>query len=158
MHIVQLLIDICSSIAVSPNGWADDFLCLDWFINVFVPYATARNTSNRPIVLIFDGHGSHTAHEMAEHARKHNIILFCSPPHTTHLLQPLDVNFFGPIQKRWADRCDELAMEAVLVNERGMTRETVIPEYVAIRDAVMSTPGLVENAFRKTGLWPFDPE
>lgn len=156
----QLLSDsnhLLIRVAISPNGWTDDFLCLEWFKKVFVPYASKRNVTGLPIVLVFDGHGSHTALEMAEHAEEHNIILFCSPPHTTHYLQPLDVNFFGPVQRRWADRCDDLAMEGALVGERGMTRETLIPEYLAIRDAVMATPDLVKNAFRKTGLYPFDP-
>jgi hypothetical protein len=55
----------------------------------FSPQATAQNMSGKPILLIYDGHGSHNTLELIELAREHNIILFCLPPHTTHKLQPL---------------------------------------------------------------------
>ena len=37
-----------------------------------------------PILLIYDGHGSHTTLDWVTLARSNNIILFCVPPHTTH--------------------------------------------------------------------------
>jgi DDE superfamily endonuclease/Tc5 transposase DNA-binding domain len=100
-----------SSISTSPNGWTDDFLCTEWFWKSFIPQATARNTSGKPILLIYDGHGSHETTELIKLARENNIILFCLPPHTTHKLQPLDVGVFGPFQRAWADRCDEVVEE-----------------------------------------------
>lgn len=83
---------------MSENAWTDDFLCTQWFRDVFIPQATARNTSGAPILLIYDGHGSHTTAEMRNLAELHNIELFCLPPHTTHRTQPLDVGIFGPLQ------------------------------------------------------------
>ncbi len=97
------LVNDGNSIGVSPNGWTDDFLCLKWFEKTFVPQATARNTSGKPILLIYDGHGSHNSAELIRLARANNIILFCLPPHTTHKLQPLDVGVFGPFQNAWIE-------------------------------------------------------
>lgn len=48
------------SVATSENGWTDDFVGFEWFKQGFVPKATARNKSGAPILLIYDGHGSHT--------------------------------------------------------------------------------------------------
>ncbi|KLO16433.1 hypothetical protein SCHPADRAFT_804417, partial [Schizopora paradoxa] len=39
-------------VAVSENGWIDDFLALEWFKKVFIPFAKARNVSGKPILLI----------------------------------------------------------------------------------------------------------
>jgi len=61
------------SIGMSENGWTDDFLCTKWFEESFIPQATARNDSGIPILLIYDGHGSHTTDEMHTLAKKHNI-------------------------------------------------------------------------------------
>jgi len=41
---------------MSDNGWTDDFLCKEWFKNNFIPQVTACNTSQKPILLIYDGH------------------------------------------------------------------------------------------------------
>jgi hypothetical protein len=92
---------------MSGNGWTDDFLCTQWFRESFIPQATARNPSEAPILLIYDGHGSHTTEEMRELAKEINIELFRLSPHTTHRTQPPDVGIFGPLQ-----RCDEVLAEA----------------------------------------------
>ena len=136
---------------MSPNGWMDDFLCTEWFEKCFIPQATARKVSNAPILLIYDGHGSHNTTALIELAREHNIILFCLPPHTTHKLQPLDVGVFGPFACTWLDRCDEY------VDDHGeeMPREDFIEEYMAIRAATFK-PQTILSAFRKCGIRPLD--
>jgi hypothetical protein len=45
-------------------------------------------------MLIFDGHGSHLTPEFLDFCWQHHIRPFQLPPHTTHLLQPLDVGVF----------------------------------------------------------------
>jgi hypothetical protein len=88
------------SVATSDNGWTDDEVGFQWFKDIFVPQATARNRRAThdtvdgpqlenegelpPILLIYDGHGSHTTLEWITHARANNDILFCLIPHTTH--------------------------------------------------------------------------
>ena len=109
-------------IGTSENGWTDDEVGFEWFKEVFVAQATERNccateqeqADNKkdtdeeeatvdetlklpPILLIYDGHGSHTTLDWITLARANNIILYCLPPHTTHWLQPLDVGCFGPL-------------------------------------------------------------
>jgi hypothetical protein len=96
---------------MSENGWTDDFLCKEWFVKSFIPQAMARNESGKPILLIYDSHGSHDTLNLIELAQQHNIILFCLPPHTTHKLQPLDVGVFGPFSRAWTDHCDEIVLE-----------------------------------------------
>jgi len=68
---------------MSDNGWTDDFLGSEWFQKSFIPQATARNTSGKPILLILDGHGSHETVKIIDLAISHGIIIFCLPPHTT---------------------------------------------------------------------------
>jgi DDE superfamily endonuclease len=84
------------SIGLSDNGWTSDFHCYNWFKDTFIPQAKERNKSTNPILLIYDGHGSHERYNLLHLAQDNNIILFALPPHTTHKLQPLDVGVFGP--------------------------------------------------------------
>ena len=44
----------------------------------------------RSLLLLLDGHTSHYNPGVLKMAAEEGIIVFCLPPHTTHLLQPLD--------------------------------------------------------------------
>ncbi|THU83132.1 DDE-domain-containing protein, partial [Dendrothele bispora CBS 962.96] len=139
-------------VATSPNGWTDDEVGFEWFKRCFVPQAKARNTSGKPILLIYDGHGSHTLDTWAEHGFENNVILYCLPPHTTHRLQPLDVGCFGPLQNAWFRQCD------IVLNEtgQGMELKDVVKEYMNAREV----PFVEKNVFaawRKSGIKPFNP-
>ena len=43
---------------------------------------------------------SHINLETAKYAKKEEILLYCLPPHTTHVLQPCDVGFFRPMKNK----------------------------------------------------------
>lgn len=56
----------------------------------------AHPTCEKPILLILDGHCSHTkCIEVHDYATQQGIIMLSLPPHTTHKLQPLDVAFLN---------------------------------------------------------------
>ena len=62
-----------------------------WFEKQFYP-AVKHLAETGPVVMFFDGHYSHMSI---------GIHLFCLPPNTTHILQPLDVGVFGPVKTAW---------------------------------------------------------
>ena len=47
-------------------------------------------TTVRPVILIMDNHVSHLSTSVIDVAEEYNIILCCLPPHSSHILQPLD--------------------------------------------------------------------
>ncbi|ODQ69040.1 hypothetical protein LIPSTDRAFT_334993, partial [Lipomyces starkeyi NRRL Y-11557] len=51
-------------------------------------------------LLICDGHDSHISGSFIAHCLQNRITLLILPPHTSYLLQPLDVAIFGPLKKR----------------------------------------------------------
>ena len=109
------------------NGWTDNNTCHQWFSKIFIPFATQRNKSGRPILLVSDGHQSHETPEMHFLAFENNVILFSLPPHTTHKLQPLDVEVFGPFQKAWVKKCEDWAIMGDPV-----TRLNVVEHYIEV--------------------------
>ena len=40
-----------------------------------------------------------------EAAAEEGVIIFCLPPHTTHLTQPLDKGCFAPLKSYWREEC-----------------------------------------------------
>ncbi|KIJ44879.1 hypothetical protein M422DRAFT_141415, partial [Sphaerobolus stellatus SS14] len=94
-------VDDVGGVATSENSWTDDKICVQWFREVFVPWAKRERDPTFPIVFISDGHGSHKTSSMRAVAVENDIMLISLPPHTTHRLQPLDVGVFAPIQHEW---------------------------------------------------------
>ena len=46
-----------------------------------------------------DGHGSHITAEFDQYAKQNLIIILCMPPHSSHILQPLDVGCFVVLKR-----------------------------------------------------------
>ena len=78
---------------LSKKGWIDGDLFELWFARHFLSHAPPV----RPLLLLVDGHSSHFEPSVIQRAASEGVILFCLPPHTIHLTQPLDQGCFGPI-------------------------------------------------------------
>jgi hypothetical protein len=75
------------------------------------------------------------------------------PPHTTHILQPLDVGIFGPIKSKFHSLC----VTAGMCNTKATLNKLRFP--VVWKNAISqaATKAVVSAAFRRSGLYPFDP-
>ena len=70
-------------------------------------------------LLIVDGHNSHFSTDFLKYCSRNHIELFCLPPHTTHILQPLDVALFGPLQSYYGQRIqDHLHLTGEAITKR----------------------------------------
>ena len=86
---------------LSDSGWMDVELFEEWFKNHFLVHAP----SSRPLLLLLDGHTSHYNLNVLQMASKEGIILFCLPPHSAHLLQPLGNGTFCALKAAWKREC-----------------------------------------------------
>ncbi|KAJ8937648.1 hypothetical protein NQ318_002162 [Aromia moschata] len=59
---------------------------------------TIGATKDSPVLLLLDGHHTHTKNlEVIDYAKQHGVVLLCFPLHSTHRLQPLDASFMKPL-------------------------------------------------------------
>ncbi|KAG2000818.1 hypothetical protein GB937_010800 [Aspergillus fischeri] len=79
-------------ISISESGYINDLLAYQW-IQHFKRH-TRRRMVGLKRLLLCNGYGSHMTYKVIEFCEKHNIILYFLPPHTSHLLQLLDVSIF----------------------------------------------------------------
>ena len=86
---------------LSESGWMNAELLEEWFKRHFLIHAP----SIRPLLLLLDGHTSHYNPSFLKLAAEQGIIVFCLPPHTTHLLQPLDNGVFSSLKNHWGKEC-----------------------------------------------------
>jgi hypothetical protein len=83
--------------AVSPKGWTYCKIGHDWLTNVYDPISKAHYPGE-PHLSILDGRVSHINYNFLTFCKVNHIMVFYLPPHSTHLLQPLDVGLFAPLQ------------------------------------------------------------
>jgi len=82
----------------SNHGWFDTVCFTDWFKTCFLPHAKLIEGKK---VLIGDNLSSHFTKEVINLCKTNNIDFVCLPPNATHICQPLDVSFFGPMKNYW---------------------------------------------------------
>ena len=82
--------------ACHKSGWMQTEIFVEWFEHLV---KHAKPTADDPILLILDGHSTHTKSlTLIDLARANHVFILCLPPHTTHRLQPLDVSFMKPLK------------------------------------------------------------
>jgi hypothetical protein len=139
-------------INISDNGWTTDQIGLEWLKTHFIPYINGR-TKGKYRMLILDGHGSHLTAEFDRTCTENNIIPICMPPHSSHLLQPLDVGCFAVLKRHYGQ----------LVEQRmrhGFNHIDKIDFLTAFPQArtVAYKAQTIRNSFAATGLVPFNPD
>ena len=141
-------IDDDTLLAVSATGYSNDILSLKHF---------ERFSANRQHGLyrlhLLDGYGSHCAKELLDFCDNHGIIPFFLPPHTTHILQPLDVVVFQLYKHYHAEAIDAGTRTGCSDFNKleSLAALTSIREQAFKETTVLST-------FQQTGLIPFNPE
>ena len=133
----------------SPTGWISTELFYGWIANHF-----AKHVSVRPIVLLVDGHSSHIDLHTSTFCKENRILLYCLPPHSSHLTQPLDVSFFKPLKSAWGKACSSYC-----VTNPGF--QVTKHEFAQVfREAWVSSTRMstIVSGFREAGLCPFNPE
>nr|XP_029713551.1 tigger transposable element-derived protein 6-like [Aedes albopictus] len=131
-------------------GWmtVDDFSA--WFDH-FLKHA--RPTKENPVLLLLDGHASHTKNlEFLEKAKRSHVTVVSLPPHCSHNLQPLDVSFMGPLKTNLSQASEQFLKKypgkVITLNELS---ELFGKAYLRSTSASVAV-----NGFRKTGIAPFN--
>ena len=80
-------------VSCNSKGWTNNVHGLEWLKKCFEP-ATREKTDEEPRLLICDDHDSHISADFIRHCIANDIVLLLLPPHSSHLLQSLDVDIF----------------------------------------------------------------
>lgn len=137
-----------SMVEVSDSGWITTEVFIKWFKS-FGKFSKA--SKENPVLLILDGHATHTKNiDVILYARENGIILLCFPPHTSHKLQPLDVSFMKPLSNYYENevrtwlRCNPSKVVTIM-------QISTLFGNAFVNAATMKT---AISGFRATGIWP----
>lgn len=138
-----------TAVSASERGWMETKLFFNWFKDVFL-----SNIGNeRPVLLLYDGHSTHISTNLIRLAQQNDVTIVKLPPHTTHVLQPLDVAVFKGLKQKW----DKELCKWQRQNPR---KKIPKPEFISLLTKVSQevSPMSIINGFRTTGIYDPDPE
>jgi hypothetical protein len=96
---------------------------------------------------------SHISGSFIAHCLQNRTFLFNLPPHTSHLLQPLDVAIFGPLKKRLTAALSYLNQAQLVRIQKFEWMEA----YIHARSDVCNHQN-IESAWRGAGVFRFNPQ
>ena len=134
-------------VAVQDKGWTDRNIfvqSLDHFIFYVKPSKEA------PVLLILDGHISHTGNLNAiEKAEQNGIVKLSLPPHSSHRMQPLDVTDVKPLSAYFNQATDRWMRTrvgcAIQIRHIGVLLTEAFNQ--------ASVVATVVKGFERTGIW-----
>lgn len=135
-------------ISVSKNGWTTNELGLEWLQKIFEPY-TASKIVGRYRLLILDGHSSHAIAEFDKFCTERRIIPLYMPPHSSHLLQPLDVSCFSPLKHFYGQQIQNLAQKGI----HSIGKEDFLYIFPTVLQQAITSLN-IRSGFAATGLFP----
>ena len=137
-------------LATPEKGYSNDDVSLKWLVH-FQRFSSKRQIGSYRLLLL-EGFGSHCTKQFIHYCDRHKIVVFGLPPHSSHLLQPLDVVVFQ-LYKHYHAEAVEAATRMGCGN---FDKIEFLDQIESIRQRTFK-PSTIRSAFRATGLIPFDP-
>ncbi len=104
---------------------------------------------------MYDGHSSHTCIclQVIEWSRSHRVIPFILTPHSSHILQPLDIGVFSHFKRVYSQTCTKFMRK----NPGGTITRCDLSSFVCKAFQQAATPGNDTNSILKAGIVPLNP-
>ena len=102
--------------------------------------------------MIMDGHSSHITADIIAFCIKHFIDLLILPPHSSHILQPLDISMFAPLKRALTYETDA----HFRLNSERISRVKWTDIYIRAREKAFITQNIL-SGWKNTGLMPLNP-
>lgn len=133
--------------AASANGWITSDIFYNYLEKTLIPALDPE----RPVLLLYDGHSTHVTNKVVQLANDNDITILKLPPHTSHLLQPLDLAVFKSLKVKWDQK--------LCIWQRKHTGARVPKKEFTIlfgETWKQLDPEIIINGFKKGGICPFD--
>ena len=132
----------------SEKGWITTELFYGWLANHFI----LRIPPIRPVALLVNGHSTHIDIEISKLCKEKGIPLYCLPAHSSHITQPLDVGFYGPLKQAWKKAVANYAVDHI---GKSVTKQTFARIFKEAWENTVKVSTIV-NLFLVAGIYPVD--
>lgn len=135
-----------TSFAATENGWMQKEVFRKYFQDIFLPNILEQ----RPVLLLYDGHSTHIDVDIILQDIEHEVIILKLPPHSSHLLQPLDLCVFKGLK----DDYDQLLVKW----HRRLPKSLPNCDFAELMSKAWQREPKenIQAGFRKGGIFPFN--
>jgi hypothetical protein len=109
-----------------------------------------KPTKSYPVLLIVDNHAPHISIATVDYRQKNNMIMQTVPPHSSHMMQLLNPNFFSPFKAYCLQACENWSVShggrPITEAQTGLLVEQAIESAVAAETAI--------KRFSEGRIWP----
>lgn len=142
-------------ISGQPHGWITGDILKYWLENQFLRQISQRRQKygqQCPVLVILDNHSSRGSINIQKMRDDHGIHFLFIPPHTSHVIQPLDKcpNY---MYKKLLDH----AYQPNPADCANIRRNRVLLASIPALQTALS-PAYRDSGWRATGIYPFNPE
>ena len=99
---------------------------------------------------------SHFSEDVMRQCKINNISFICLPPSSTHLCQPLDVAYFGPMKSKWKKNLTQFKTSQSK-SCQNVPKEKFPKLLRQLLEELDTSTENLKSGFRKCGIYPFDP-
>ena len=131
-------------------GWMTTKLFYGWLANHFAKQIPPEC----PVLLLVDGHSTYIDVEVSKLCSQNGILLYCLPPHSSRVLQPLDVGFFGSLKRSWQKAVSEYQLKNI---GAAVTKDTFASVFKDAWTSIVKMQTII-HSFEKAGICPLNKE
>lgn len=131
------------------NGWTNNYHGFQWIQHFNARTKLRLQSPHEYRLLLCDGHDSHISADFVGYCIQNRIELILLPPHSSHLMQPLDVAIFGPLKLSLAHKQARLFRSGI----RRIEKAEWVEHYIQAREEGASEKNILAG-WRGAGLFP----
>jgi hypothetical protein len=99
--------------ACNTKGWTNNYHGMQWIKHFESATQSKLQSPEEYRLLICDGHDSHISSDFIAFCIQKRIHIILLPPHSSHLLQPLDVGIFSPLKRALSKQISRLVRTGI---------------------------------------------
>lgn len=141
-------------ISGSETGWINGEIYSSWVKDCFLPFLHEKREHLRmpmaPAILLLDGHSTRFNKDVLEQLVANRVKVAIIPAHSSHLMQPLDLCPFGEFKKK-VSKLSFSPGDGIRQKREKLVNQAILGwRYASMED-------IIEAGFKRSGLWPFNP-
>jgi hypothetical protein len=133
----------------SKRGWTSNYHGIKWIKHFEAQTQGKLRSPDEYRLLICDGHDSHISADFVNFCIQKHIDLILLPPHSSHLMQPLDVAVFGPLKQALSNQISRLLRSGIV----RIQKAEWVERYIEAWDKAITEQNIL-SGWRGAGLFP----